>query len=184
MDCSCRAKHWLAVGAGLALAMFGCAPPGKGLPPLQTVAKVDLQRYVGTWYEIASYPHRFQKGCVATRAVYELLSDGSVGVINECRQEALDGPLKAVKGKARVVDRQTNARLEVSFFRPFWGDYWIIDLDPDYQWAVIGHPSRNYLWILSRSRTLDENLFQQILSRLPAQGYDPARLRRTLQPAG
>lgn len=167
----------------MVVAMCGCTSAAKVLPPLQTVAQVDLQRYAGTWYEIASYPHRFQKGCVATRAVYELQRDGSVGVVNECRQETLDGPLKSVKGKARVVDRQTNARLEVSFFWPFWGDYWIIDLDPDYQWAVIGHPSRSYLWILSRSRTLDENVFQQILSRLPAQGYDPARLRRTLQPA-
>jgi apolipoprotein D and lipocalin family protein len=152
------------------------------LPPLQTVAKVDLQRYVGTWYEIASYPHRFQQGCVASRAVYTLQDDGQIAVRNECRQETLDGPLKSVEGKARVVDPGSNARLEVTFFWPFWGAYWIIDLDPDYRWAVVGHPSRNYLWILSRTRTLDASLYQQIVARLPARGYDPARLNRTLQP--
>jgi apolipoprotein D and lipocalin family protein len=81
-----------------------------------------------------------------------------------------------------VVDAATNARLEVSFFWPFWGGYWIIDLDPDYRWAVVGHPSRDYLWILSRTRTLDETLYQRLLARLPAQGYDPARLNKTLQP--
>jgi len=87
-----------------------------------------------------------------------------------------------VTGTARVVDATTNARLEVSFFRPFWGDYWIIDLDPGYRWAVVGHPSRNYLWILSRTPTLDEAVYQQLLAGLPAKGYDPVRLQRTLQP--
>ena len=94
----------------------------------------------------------------------------------------MDGPLKSVQGRARVIDPASNARLEVTFFWPFWGAYWIIDLDPDYRWAVVGHPSRNYLWVLSRTRTLDETLYQQIVARLSAQGYDPARLNRTLQP--
>jgi apolipoprotein D and lipocalin family protein len=161
--------------------LAGCAPSGPGLPPLHTVAQVDLPRYMGTWYEIASYPHRFQKGCVASRAEYELQADGKVKVVNQCRAESLDGPLKSVTGTARVVDATTNARLEVSFFWPFWGDYWILDLDPDYRWVVVGHPSRNYLWILSRTPTLEETVYQQLLAGLPAKGYDPARLRRTPQ---
>ena len=177
-----KIRRWIGLLAAGMAAICGCAPSGQGLPPLQTVARVDLQRYLGTWYEIASYPHRFQKGCVATRAVYKLRDDGQIAVRNECRQETLDGPLKSVQGRARVIDPASNARLEVTFFWPFWGAYWIIDLDPDYRWAVVGHPSRNYLWVLSRTRTLDETLYQQIVVRLPAQGYDPARLSRTLQP--
>ena len=177
-----KIRQWLGLlAAGLAT-LCGCTPSGQGLPPLQTVAKVDLQRYVGTWYEIASYPHRFQKGCVASRAVYTLRDDGKIAVRNECRQETLQGPLKAVEGTARVDDPASNARLEVTFFWPFWGAYWIIDLDPDYRWAVVGHPSRKYLWILSRTMTLDEDVYRQIVSRLPARGYDPARLNKTLQP--
>jgi len=177
-----KIRRWIGLLAAGMAAICGCAPSGQGLPPLQTVARVDLQRYLGTWYEIASYPHRFQKGCVATRAVYKLRDDGQIAVRTECRDETLDGPLKSVQGKARVVDPASNARLEVTFFWPFWGAYWIIDLDPDYRWAVVGHPSRNYLWILSRTRTLDETLYQQIVARLTAQGYEPARLNRTLQP--
>lgn len=150
--------------------------PDKSMPPLETVANVDLQRYAGTWYEIARFPHRFQKGCYSTRAVYTLREDGLIGVYNECRKGAADGPIKAVKGKARVVDKQTNAKLEVSFFWPFWGDYWIIDLDPDYQWAVVGHPSRKYLWILSRQEKLDEEILDGIRLRLQQQGYDLSQL--------
>lgn len=179
---ACR-RRWLGgVVGGMMALLAGCAPSGQGLPPLQTVSRVDLPRYVGTWYEIASYPHRFQRGCVASRAVYTLRDDGTLGVTNECRQDTLDGPLRGVTGRARVADPVTGAKLKVSFFRPFWGDYWIIDLDADYRWAVVGHPSRKYLWILSRTRALDEALYQQILARLPAQGYDPARLLKTLQP--
>lgn len=173
--------RWLALLAGGVAALAGCAPAGRGLPPLPTVAKVDLQRYAGTWYEIASYPHRFQKGCTASRAVYTLHADGTVGVYNECREGKPDGPLKSVTGKARVVDAGSNARLEVTFFWPFWGDYWIIGLDEDYRWAVVGHPSRDYLWILSRTPTLDEDLYRRIVGRLPALGYDAARLQRTVQ---
>jgi apolipoprotein D and lipocalin family protein len=146
------------------------------MPPLETVTDVDLQRYTGTWYEIARFPHRFQKDCYATRAVYTLREDGLIGVYNECRRGAADGPIKAVKGKARVVDKQTNAKLEVSFFWPFWGDYWIIDLDPDYQWAVVGHPSRSYLWILSRQEKMEAEVLNGIRLRLQQQGYDLSQL--------
>lgn len=175
-------RHQLGKFAAALLLVAGCAPRGPALPPLKTVAHVDLQRYAGTWYEIASYPNRFQKGCVATRADYRLLDDGRIEVLNQCRQETLDGVLRSARGLARVADPAGSARLEVSFFRPFWGDYWVIGLDPDYRWAVIGHPERKYLWILSRTPTLDEALYQRLLEELPAKGYDPQRLRRTLQP--
>ena len=172
--------RFLVLGAALTI-LCGCPRPDRGLPPLETVPQVDLQRYLGTWYEIASYPASFQKGCVATRADYALRPDGLIRVVNQCRKNALDGPLQSAEGKARVVNPPANSRLEVSFFWPFWGDYWIIALDGDYRWAVIGHPSRDYLWILSRTPTLDEALYRRLLDGLPARGYDPGRLQRTLQ---
>jgi apolipoprotein D and lipocalin family protein len=151
---------------------------------LETVESVDLERYLGTWYEIASYPAWFQRNCTATTAEYRRREDGLIGVVNSCRKGALDGKLKRAAGKARVVDAASNAKLKVSFFWPFWGDYWIIELDEDYRWAVVGEPKRKYLWILSRTPVLDEAEFDAIVAGLPAKGYDPARLQRTLQPGG
>jgi apolipoprotein D and lipocalin family protein len=152
------------------------------LPPLQTVQKVDLERYMGTWHEIASFPQRFQKGCVASMATYSLRKDGKVEVFNQCRDKTLDGKLRSAKGSAWVVDRRTNAKLKVSFFWPFSGDYWIIDLGPNYEYAVVGHPKRTYLWILCRSQQMDPNTYEAVLQRLKAQGYDLSRLNKTLQP--
>ena len=100
-----------------------------------------------------------------------------------CRKGSLDGKEKSALGRARVVDRATNAKLEVSFFRPFWGDYWIIDLADDYSYAVVGHPGRDYLWILARTPTMAEATFQGIVARLQAKGYETSHLVRTLQRA-
>ena len=152
------------------------------LPELQTVPRVDLGRYVGTWFEIASFPQSFQRGCTATTATYTLRDDGLIGVVNRCREGSPDGPEKVATGRARVVDRSTNAKLEVSFFRPFWGDYWIVDLGAGYEYAVVGHPGRDYLWILSRTPTMDPELYASIVRRLQAQGYETGRLQRTTQP--
>ena len=151
-------------------------------PPLQTVANVDLNRYMGKWYEIASFPQWFQKGCVATTATYALREDGDVDVLNQCRDKKLDGKLRSAKGKAWVVDPQSNAKLKVRFFWPFSGDYWVIDLGAEYQYAVVGHPKRNYLWILSRSRQMDPAVYEGILERLRQKHYDLSRLKKTLQP--
>lgn len=163
----------------------GCATTTSrlGLPPLQTVPQVDLGRYLGTWYEVASFPQGFQKGCTGSTANYSLRDDGTLRVVNRCRLDSLDGPEKVAEGLARVVDPKTNARLEVSFFRPFWGDYWIVQLEPDYRYAVVGHPSRDYLWILSRTPTLDEATYAGILEKLEADGFPLERLQRTAQPA-
>ena len=151
------------------------------LPPLEAVPQVDLERYLGTWYEIASYPQFFQEGCTGTTATYTLRSDGEIDVLNKCRKGSLDGPVDVAEGRARIVDRETNAKLEVSFFGPFWGDYWIIDLGPNYEYAVVGHPSRDYLWILSRTPTLAENTYDKILSRLEDKGYPLEPLQKTQQ---
>lgn len=149
------------------------------LPPLEVVESVDLGRYTGTWYELASYPQSFQEGCFATTATYTLREDGEIGVLNRCRKGALDGEVDEAHGRARVVDEQTNAKLEVSFFRPFWGEYWIIDLAQDYSYAVVGHPSRDYLWILSRTPKMSDEKYQRILDGIRAKGYPLDRLQKT-----
>jgi apolipoprotein D and lipocalin family protein len=152
-------------------------------PPLDVVDEVDLDRYVGRWYEIASLPQRFQRGCVATTANYTRLDDGRIRVENECRDGSFDGEIRRAEGVAWLKDPNgTPAKLKVQFFWPFRGDYWIIELDPDYRYAVVGHPSRDYLWILSRSRTMDPALYETLLARIAAHGYDLERLNRTPQP--
>jgi len=113
-----------------------------------------------------------------------LRADGDIDVLNRCRKGSLDGKEKSALGRARVVDRTTNAKLEVSFFRPFWGDYWIIDLADDYSYAVVGHPGRDYLWILARDPAMAEATFHGIVARLQGKGYETSRLVRTLQVAG
>jgi apolipoprotein D and lipocalin family protein len=151
-------------------------------PPLPTVDRVDLDRYLGTWFEIARYPAPFQAGCVATSATYSPHEDGGIRVMNRCLAGSLEGELREAEGRARIVDQDTNAKLKVSFFWPFYGDYWVLALGDDYGWALVGEPSRKYLWLLSRSRQMDPDLFAAIVARLPAMGYDPAQLIITLQP--
>ncbi|HUT98443.1 MAG TPA: lipocalin family protein [bacterium] len=152
-----------------------------GLGPLKTVEYVELERYLGTWYEIARFPQSFQEGCVASTATYTLRDDGLIDVLNTCRNETLDGEERSALGLARVVDAETNAKLQVTFFLFFWGDYWIIDLADDYSWAVVGHPSRDYLWILSRTPTMDAEVYSGILQHLEAVGYETERLYVTPQ---
>lgn len=167
----------------LALALVGCASSTARLqlPPLETVQHVELARYLGTWFEIASLPQSFQRGCTATRATYGLLSDGDIEVVNRCNKNTLDGPEEVATGRARVVDTTTNAKLEVSFFRPFWGAYWIIQLGSEYEYAVVGHPGRDSLWILSRTPTMPPERYAQVISQLKAQQYPLERLALTPQ---
>jgi apolipoprotein D and lipocalin family protein len=151
-----------------------------GLSDLPTVPQVDLERYLGEWYEIAAFPQRFQRGCTATTATYAWLDATTIEVVNRCRNERPDGELRTATGRARVVDPATNAKLEVSFFRPFWGAYWIVDLGDDYEYAVVGHPSRDYLWILARSASLEAPVYEEIVARLEQVGYETERLVRTI----
>ena len=167
------------------LFISGCVTmSGNTMKPLKTVTFINLDSYVGQWYEIARYHHRFQEGCFGSKATYSLRDDGKINVINECYDKSFSGKLRTAKGKAWVVDKETNARLKVSFFWPFAGDYWIIDIGQDYEYAVIGHPDRKYLWILSRTPEMDENIYQAILARLKKQEYDTEKLIRTVQQKG
>jgi apolipoprotein D and lipocalin family protein len=179
-------SKWMYCALGLlALVMGGClAKERDPMKPLETVDAVDLERYAGQWFEIARYHHRFQEGCVGSRATYTLRNDGKITVVNECYEKSFSGKSRSVKGKAWITDRKTNARLKVSFFWPFAGDYWIIDLGRDYEYAVVGHPDRKYLWVLARAPEMDEEVYQAILKRLQKQDYDTTKLIRTTHPKG
>lgn len=163
----------------MVLTTASCMQARDRLPSLQVVPYVDLSRYTGRWYEIARYPHKFQEDCFSSRATYTLRDDGRLSVLNECYEGPDRSSIRSAEGKARVVDKETNAKLKVSFFWPFSGHYWIIDLGEDYEYAVVGHPEREYLWILSRTRVMEQEVYERILERLQEQHYDTSKLIRT-----
>ncbi len=148
--------------------------------PLETVPNVDLARYMGKWYEIASFPQRFQKGCTCTTAEYTLTDKDYVIVVNRCRKDSVNGKEVSISGKAFIDKGFGNARLKVQFFWPFKGKYWIIDLADDYSYAVVSHPNRKYLWILSRTPSMDPVVYAGIIERLKAKGLDTGKLARTV----
>lgn len=151
----------------------------------RTVASVDLGRYTGRWFEVARIPNTFQSQCVRdVTATYDVRDDGTIDVVNRCRIGS--GDVDEAVGVARVADPKTRAKLEVRFapaflsFLPFvWGDYWVLGLDPDYRWAVVGTPDREYLWILARSPDLPDADYQAALAIAAAQGFDVTRTART-----
>ena len=154
---------------GIALLLIGCSSKHQ---PLATVEKVDVNRYLGTWFEIARYDQYFERGCSNISATYTLTEDDKINVLNSCTKE---GKLSQANGIAYAVD-DTFSKLKVSFFRPFYGDYQILMLDENYTYAVIGEPSRKYFWILSRTRFLAEDTKQMILEKMPSLGYDETQL--------
>ena len=156
--------------------------------PPKTVNRVDLKRYAGLWYEIARIPNRFQKQCAwGVTAEYVLRSDGRIDVVNRCHRSG--GEIDEAKGLARIEDKASNARLKVSFFsiigwRPVWGDYWIIGLGNDYEYALVGSPDRKYGWILARQPKLGEDVLAEIFELLRQQGYNPESFQLTRQEGG
>jgi apolipoprotein D and lipocalin family protein len=148
---------------------------------LKTVGHVDITKYAGTWFEIAKFPLRFEDGLVGITATYTPLPNGKVGVLNQGYLGDFNGKIKTAKGKAWVVDTKTNAKLKVSLFWPFSADYWILELGKDYEYAVVGEKSRRFLWILSRTSQMDESLFNGIIERMKAEGFDVTRLEKTQQ---
>lgn len=153
--------------------------------PLATIRTLDVQRYMGVWYEIARYPAWFQSKCASdSQAEYALQADGRVRVVNRCRLE--NGEPSEAQGTARQIGGAGSAKLEVRFapawlsFLPFvWGDYWVIDLDPEYQLVAVSEPAREYLWVLSRTPSVDEARLEALMSRLEAKGFDRQRLLYT-----
>jgi apolipoprotein D and lipocalin family protein len=159
------------------------------LPPVETVGSVDLNKYLGTWYEIASIPQWFQKKCDSnTQAAYSLDSDGKIVVSNSCKTK--EGLTEVAEGRAKVVDTVTNSKLKVTFVKFFgWcflfgGNYWIIDLPADYSYVVVGDPSRGYAWILSRTPALSGEKMILAEAALKKQGYDTCQLLTSLQDGG
>lgn len=141
---------------------------------LETVPFVDLEKYAGVWYEISAFPIGPEKGCRCVTATYGLTDRGYVSVLNRCVR---GGKETSIEGKAFVKDKKSNAKLAVQFFWPFRGKYWVIELDENYQYAVVGHPNRNYLWILSRTPQMDKVLYDDLVLRAKEKGFDVNRLR-------
>jgi apolipoprotein D and lipocalin family protein len=161
-------------------ATVACA--GNSTDPVRTVSMVDIPSYMGKWYEITRFPNSFQKKCGATTAEYKLRQDGKVAVKNTCK---IAGGLNVANAIARVADKKTNAKLKVSFvpffnrFGWFAGDYWILDLAADYSYVLVGSPDRNFLWVLSRTPTLDANIIEALKTTAQREGFDVSRLKDT-----
>lgn len=182
-----RLAHSLVVFAGLMAATVAAAADPS---PVRAVPTLDLARYAGTWYEVARYPNRFQRSCAANvTAEYVRRQDGRITVINQCQRT--DGSMIRAVGTARKAtpngpDSQLKVRFApswLSFVPAVWGNYWVIDLGPDYAYAVVGDPSRDYLWILSRTPVLSPELLERARAAAVANGFDLNRLVQTKQTA-
>lgn len=156
----------------------------KSEPP-STMSYVDVNRYLGKWYEIGKMPNFFQRNCLTSEANYTRISPTEIGIVNTCQTRT--GETETAQGKGKIVDLNTYAKLTVQFDNWFskifpWltrGDYWIIDLDPDYQWVIVGHPTRKYLWILSRDPNMSHVTYNELLSRAQKQGYEISKISRS-----
>jgi len=181
---------WITALFILTLSMSMATGQQSASTPVRAVSSVDLNRYTGKWYEIARYPNRFQEQCAAnTTATYTIKEAWKIEVLNECLKK--DGELNAAKGAAKVVDKSSNAKLKVRFAPGFlsvfgfvWGDYWVIDLGPNYEYSVVGDPDRKYLWILSREPEINDPVYRDIIRRVEEQGFDSGKLIKTAQNRG
>ncbi len=164
------------------LVLFGCSnTTNTQSQTMKTVINVDLERYMGTWYEIARFPHSFEKGLVGVTATYTLKKNGKVEVLNQGFKDSLTGKLKRVKGFAKIPDPTIPGRLMVYFFWPFGGEYLILDLDENYQQVLIGSSSKKYLWILSRTPRMDDSVYTNLVMKAEALGFDTTKLEKVLQ---
>jgi apolipoprotein D and lipocalin family protein len=161
--------------AGIGLAAYALATRNE---KLETVGYVDLEKYLGKWYEIAAFPQGSEKGCTCTTAEYSVRDDGAIAIVNSCM---INGKPQIAEGKATVTDKKTNAKLAVQFARHFSGKYWIIALAPDYSYAVVGHPNRKYLWILGRKPIMDAMTYNHLVLVAAGKGFDIRKLVKTVQ---
>ncbi len=160
------------------LSIFSNTP--KNHPPLKTVDFVDLEKYAGKWYDIAHLPARFMKNCENTTAEYGLTNKTYIRVKNRCKRSD-SGKWSSITGKAFIIENSGNAKLKVQFFWPFRGDYWVIELADDYTYAVVGVPSREYYWILSRTPDLDLDTYDMLIQKAEEKGFDVSKIVRTRQ---
>jgi len=158
------------------LLVLGCSAC-KTKTTLTTVKSVDLKRYTGTWYELASYPQFFEKGCSHVKATYT----SKKGYIEVFNQSVKNNKPNNIKGKAFVVKNSGNAKLKVQFFWPFKGNYWIIDLAEDYSWAIVSDPKRSTLWILSRTPKMEDKLYNSLIAKLESKGFSKEKIVKMVQ---
>jgi apolipoprotein D and lipocalin family protein len=161
--------------AGIGIAALALATRNKAL---KTVGHVELEKYLGKWYEIAKFPQNFEKGCTDVTAEYSLRDDGKISVVNSCTK---DGHPKTTEGIASINDKASNAKMDIQFQWPFSGKYWIIALAPDYSYAVVGHPNRKYLWILNRKPVMDSMTYNHLVLVAASRGFDIRKLVKTVQ---
>jgi apolipoprotein D and lipocalin family protein len=160
------------------LILCSCAAPNA---PLEVVPSFEISRFLGTWYEIGGIPTAEQANCTGTTATYSLRSNGDVDVLNRCFEKSLTGPEITARGRAFIPNPAEPTKLKVEFFWPFAGDYQIMALDSDYQYAMIGTPTRKYLWVLSRSKELPEATWNSLIEKAQAQGYSLQAIVKTRQ---
>src|SRR5690606_25234561 len=153
----------------------------EAMPELRVVDNVDLDKYLGEWYEIARLPARFERNCYATRAIYSKNDDGTIKVENICHKRDVNGPVKSVTGKAYLPNPNKTAKLKVQFFWPFKGDYWILDLPDNYEYSLVGEPTRKHLWILSRTPQIELTALQSLVEKAKEKGFDTDKLIYTEQ---
>lgn len=171
----------IALGSGLLLGACNANQPSGNASVPEPAKPVELSRYLGRWHEQARYEAGFQKGCEAVTADYSTKDDGTVAVVNSCREGSVSGPLRSADATAKVVHGSNGAKLKVSFFGPFEGDYWVLDRASDYSWSIVGEPSGRYLWILTRAPRISERDFGRLVARARSLGYRTDMLRRTAQ---
>jgi len=148
---------------------------------LPVVKEVDIERYMSVWYEIARFPHRFEKDLVGVTATYTLKENGKITVINQGYKHTLDGQHKKAKGRGRIPDKSQPGRLQVTFFLCFWADYLILELDKDYQYVLIGSSTPDYLWVLCRQPEMDTGIYQMLVDKAESLGYDISKLEKVKQ---
>jgi apolipoprotein D and lipocalin family protein len=168
------------VAAVTGLSACQSAPVGNTAVP-QPVKAVALDRYLGRWYEFARYENPFEHNCAGVTADYSLRPDGSIKVLNACHKGAPNGPANSATGRAKTTGDRLGAKLKVSFFGPFFADYWVLDHADDYSWSIVGEPSGRYLWVLTRKPVLAAEEKDALIQRVKAMGYDLKLLSFTPQ---
>ena len=169
----------LAIFLALASIVAGC----NSSPPLDVAQNVDLKRFQGKWYEIAKLPRATQANCTGTTQYFTLKNDGSAELVNECHLGSLDGTTRGATANAKIPDASAPAKLSVDFGGGFYGDYWILEVGDHYEYAVVGHPTRDYLWILSRTPKMDPATLQAAIDHAAAKKFDTSKLEYTEQPS-